>query len=195
MILKKISKSLIILIASTLLFLTVAPNVSVFAKNKDITTVQDGEDIVEIRISNQELFDAFEEIGYDIKDYLSEEEIEQALIEDEMSSMKANSEFYAASIARGHTGLTIVNNSTANLHLNNIITQLLIGTGVAATTAALLKIAAIKAFFTSGSIKASALSGLIGTAVSMIPRFFSNGISITFRYSFTGARVTQVLAQ
>ena len=35
MILEKISKSLIILIASTLLFLTVAPNVSVFAKNKD----------------------------------------------------------------------------------------------------------------------------------------------------------------
>jgi hypothetical protein len=197
MLLKKITKSTIISIVSALLFLTVSPNLKVFAANTDADPVQQSNDVVEIRVSNQEIFDAFEELGYDIEDYLSDEEIENALLEDKMNNVQGDSQYpmMTRAFARGHTGLTIVNSNTANLHLNNVLTTLLLTAGVGAVSAALLKIGPIAAFFGSGSIKAGALGNMLSGAAGMLYGSYSRGISITFRYSIYSTRITQVLAQ
>lgn len=178
---KRIFKLVTIAATSTLIFLSIAPSSIATAENKEISITENKNEVQEVQISNQEMFNALEESGYSVEDYLSKEEIEQALLEDQMSNQHLNSDFTTMSTGTGHTGITIVNDTSVNIHLNEYLTRILLAGATGAVGAALMKIPAISAFFSKKSVSVAFLSNSLGAAVGLIPGLVSNGISITLR--------------
>lgn len=140
-----------------------------------------------VKISNQEIFDAMEATGYNVEDYLTKEEINQAREEkdqftieidqskvNDLSSGKDNG---MVSIQSGYTGFTRVNDTRFNIHLNSVLTSLLLATGAGAVTGALMTIPAFAIALSGVGASSGALTAFLGSAVTMIGSA-TNGISI-----------------
>lgn len=125
--------------------------------------------------TNEQFFKAFEEAGYDINDYLTEEEKEEALAQDAFRS-----------------GVnTIVETSNGyDIYINGTIAAVVAGAGVGAAGAALLKVSAIAAFLKAHKITAGALTGALGVLTDKGIDFLSQGVIISLNNSFVPVGVT-----
>lgn len=210
MLMKKIAKSGIVLACGALLTTTLSPAAVSYASAQEqpstsvSTENAESSDTKIIKVSNQEIFDAMKANGYNIEDYLTEKEINQAKEENDqltievahpnVDELNSGNNSDVISIQAGHTGFTSVNDNTFNLHLNSTLTTLLIGTGAGAVTGALMTIPAVAAALSGVGIKSGALVGFLGTATGLIAGEASNGISITgrtyMRNTFLGPQIS-----
>lgn len=111
-----------------------------------------------ISFSNEEFFKAFEENGYSINHYLTEDEIEQALAED-----RANTSDIATRgttiVSYGENEIRPSSTGGYDIYLSSSITRLAVTTGAGTAAAALLKVPVvgpwlINAGITSGKLTA-----------------------------------------
>lgn len=192
---KKITK-LITISSVTAMLLPSLATIRTVSANEDATTLETEfvENIGEtITISNQDLFDAIEASGDNVEDYFSKEEINQALEEDRMNKNTYQNELDSDIIpaaVNGITGVTIVNSDTINLHLNSLVTKMLIASGAAVTGAYLIKIPVIANALKNMGIATNGLVAALGVVLSEAQDYANDGVTITLRRTWVGSNPT-----
>lgn len=158
---------------------------------KDITIINSQSRVAEeeIIITNRDIFEALESLGYNVSDYLSAEQIEMALIEDQHTLSDNNNMTPMSN--RGVNKLVSHGSGFYDLYLNGYIAGIALSAGVAVAAAALVKVAVIKAFMIAHPLTYSGIVGAITKAVDMILESVEQGVVIEF-FSLPNSTITTV---
>ncbi len=194
----KVVKFTVATIASTLLITAIGPSLLAHA---DSLNSNDSIEVLEnvkletrynpnqqfesevIEFTNQEIFEAMEAQGVDISDYLTQQEIDSALVQDQYAG---NGMFSTAStrsglVFGGTNKIVTLSNDRFDLYINGVIATLFGGAAMGAVIKALSGIAVVKAFMASKSLSVLSLTGALSAVGSSIAGGFTKGIIVRMR--------------
>lgn len=191
----KVFKSIITLSAGAVLSAAAAPTVanSVDASETDsnIENIENSEESTEaITFTNEEFFEAFEDAGYNLEDYLTEEEIAEALAADSQGTVDPDEISPQINPFDGTNQIVDRSDGGYDIYIHGSIASLAAGAGVGAVTAAFMKIAPIAAFFTAKGISSGAVSGALGVLSSLTFSELAQGVIVTVNSNFVPQGVT-----
>lgn len=141
--------------------------------------------------SNEAFFEAFEEEGYDIEDYLTEEEINEALAADNQGQVTDPGAVTPQINPFGGTNVVVERaDGGYDLYIHGSIASIAAGAGVGAAAAALAKVAPVAALLAKYEVSTGALSGALGVLTSLTFSELSQGVIVTVNSNFTPQGIT-----